>query len=494
MFTARTLPALPGRPGRRGPARCGRGPVAAVLAAVLLLGGATAVHADDLDDRRAAAEREQQAKEAERESLESELEHTDSQLADAVLELNQVEGRLPVAEAELAVAEAELERAEREAAMLAQRLADAQLEEAKVSQQLQDGAGKVDGARDDIAQMAREEFRGSGDTSTMGLVTGAQSTEEFIDGYSVSSSAARIRARTLAELQDAEATARNLQARLSAIREVVTELKRLADENVQSKEQAKQAAVERKAEIERLIAEQERLKARIEQRKHIAVQNMRDTEQELSGIEADLKEIIRKQEERDERLAQERAEREARAAREARENAGGGSGGGSSDGGSSGGGSSGGGSVSGGGSSGGGGGSSAGSVSFLGYPTASPVVTSSYGMRFHPVLQYSRLHAGTDFRAYCGTPILAAADGTVQYARYLDGLGNQVLINHGYSSGGSSVMTSANHLTSFAVSAGQQVSRGQVIGYSGTTGTSTACHLHFEVYINGSTVDPMSWL
>lgn len=448
----------------------GRGPIAAVLAAVLLLGGATVGYADDLDDRRAAAERKQQAKEDERENLEAELEHTDKQLADAVLELNQVEGRLPVAEAELAVAEAELERAEREAAILAQRLADAQLEEATVTQLLRDGSGKVDGARDDIAQMAREEFRGAGDASTIGLVTGAQSTEEFIDGYSVSSSAARIRARTLAELQSAEATARNLQARLTAIREVVTELKRLADENVRSKEQAKQSAVERKAEIVELIAEQERLKSRIERRKHVAVQNMQDTEQELSSIESDLKGIIREQRERDERLARERAEQEADGSA---------SGGGSGGGGSSGGGSSGGGT---------------GTVSFLSYPTANPVVTSSYGMRFHPVLQYNRLHAGTDLRAYCGTPILAPADGTVLYARYLDGLGNQVLINHGYSSGGSSVMTSSNHLSSFAVSSGQHVSRGQVIGYSGTTGTSTACHLHFEVYINGSTVDPMSWL
>lgn len=447
----------------------GRGPLAAVLTAVLLLGGATVGYTDDLDDRRAAAERKQQAKEDERENLEAELEHTDTQLADAVLELNQVEGRLPVAEAELAVAEAELERAEREAAILAQRLADAQLEEATVTQLLQDGSGKVDGARDDIAQMAREEFRGAGNASTIGLVTGAQSTEEFIDGYSVSSSAARIRARTLAELQSAEATARNLQARLTAIREVVTELKRLADENVRSKEQARQSAAQRKAEIVELIAEQERLKARIERRKHVAVQNMQDTEQELSSIESDLKGIIREQRERDERLAREQAEQQPE------ENAGGGSGGGGS---------------SGGGSSGGG----TGTVSFLSYPTASPVVTSSYGMRFHPVLQYYRLHAGTDLRAYCGTPILAPADGTVLYARYLDGLGNQVLINHGYSSGGSSVMTSSNHLTSFAVSPGQQVSRGQVIGYSGTTGTSTACHLHFEVYVNGSTVDPMSWL
>ncbi|MFI2362794.1 peptidoglycan DD-metalloendopeptidase family protein [Promicromonospora sp. NPDC019610] len=440
----------------------GRGTVAAALAVLLLLGGSTAVQADDLDDRRAAAERQQAAKEKERESLEAELEHTDSQLADAVLELNQVEGRLPVAEAELAVAEAELQRAEREAAILAQRLADAQLEEAQVTQLLQDGSGKVDDARDDIAQMAREEFRGSGSTSTLGLVTGAQSTEEFIDGYSVSSSAARIRARTLAELQDAEATARNLQARLTAIREVVTELKRLADENVESKEAAKQAAVERKAEIERLIDQQQRLKNRIEHRKDAALASMQANEQELGSIEADLKSIIRKQQARDERLAQQRQEEQ----------------------GSSGGG--------GGSSSGGGGG--AGTMTFLSYPTANPFVTSSYGMRFHPVLNYSRLHAGTDFRAYCGTPILAAADGTVLYARTLAGLGNQVLIDHGYTSSGTSVMTSSNHLTSFAVSAGQRVSRGQLIGYSGTTGTSTACHLHFELYINGSTVDPMTWL
>ncbi|MFJ3404380.1 peptidoglycan DD-metalloendopeptidase family protein [Promicromonospora sp. NPDC090134] len=444
----------------------GRSTLAAALAVLLLLGGSTAVQADDLDDRRAAAERQQAAKEKERESLEAELEHTDSQLADAVLELDQVEGRLPVAEAELAVAEAELQRAEREAAILAQRLADAQLEEAQVTQLLQDGSGKVDDARDDIAQMAREEFRGSGSASTLGLVTGAQSTEEFIDGYSVSSSAARIRARTLAELQDAEATARNLQARLTAIREVVTELKRLADENVASKEQAKQAAVERKAEIERLIAEQQRLKARIEHRKDAALASMQANEQELGSIESDLKSIIRKQQARDERLAQQRQEEQG------------------SSGGSSGGG--------GGSSSGSGGG--AGTMTFLSYPTANPFVTSSYGMRFHPVLNYSRLHAGTDFRAYCGTPILAAADGTVLYARTLAGLGNQVLIDHGYTSSGTSVMTSSNHLTSFAVSAGQRVSRGQLIGYSGTTGTSTACHLHFELYINGSTVDPMTWL
>jgi murein DD-endopeptidase MepM/ murein hydrolase activator NlpD len=63
------------------------------------------------------------------------------------------------------------------------------------------------------------------------------------------------------------------------------------------------------------------------------------------------------------------------------------------------------------------------------------------------------------------------------------------MVNHGYWNG-NSLMSSYNHMSSFAVSAGQNVSQGQLLGYSGNTGTSAACHLHFEVYVNGATVDP----
>jgi murein DD-endopeptidase MepM/ murein hydrolase activator NlpD len=431
--------------------RTARRAAAVIVTAALVLTGTTTAGADDIDDRRAAAEAQQRAMQDEREQLESELEHTDAELAQAVLDLNTVEARLPVAEAELAAAEAELERAEREAAILAQRLSDAQLEEAQVAQQIQEGAGKVEEARADIAQMAREEFRGTDDTSALGLVTGAQSTEEFIDGYAASSSAARSQSRTLAELQAQEAIARNLQARLGAIRETITELKRLADENVVAKEAAREAAEARKAEIEALIEQQRQLNATIEARKQAAVEELDANVAEGAAIEEDLKKIIAEQTERDRRL-----EKERRKAAEA-----------------------------------GAGAPAAGA--FLGWPTADPVITSTYGMRVHPVLGYRRLHAGTDFRAYCGTPILAAQSGTVLYARTLPGLGNQVLVNHGYANG-SSVMSSYNHLSAFAVSSGQQVSRGQVVGYSGTSGTSTACHLHFEVYVDGGTVDPMGWL
>jgi murein DD-endopeptidase MepM/ murein hydrolase activator NlpD len=120
-------------------------------------------------------------------------------------------------------------------------------------------------------------------------------------------------------------------------------------------------------------------------------------------------------------------------------------------------------------------------------------VTSSYGMRMHPILGYYKLHDGTDYGAGCGTPVRAADSGQVLSAYYSSGYGNQVLIDHGIESG-VSLSTSYNHLSSYAVSSGESVSQGEVIGYVGTTGYSTGCHLHFMVYENGGTVNPMSWL
>jgi murein DD-endopeptidase MepM/ murein hydrolase activator NlpD len=120
-------------------------------------------------------------------------------------------------------------------------------------------------------------------------------------------------------------------------------------------------------------------------------------------------------------------------------------------------------------------------------------ITSSYGMRLHPVLRVWKLHDGTDFGVGCGTPIYAATAGTVAWATYKGGYGNQVLINHGMVNG-SPLATSYSHMSAFSVSAGQQVARGQRVGYVGSTGYSTGCHLHWMVYVNGATVNPASYL
>jgi murein DD-endopeptidase MepM/ murein hydrolase activator NlpD len=113
-------------------------------------------------------------------------------------------------------------------------------------------------------------------------------------------------------------------------------------------------------------------------------------------------------------------------------------------------------------------------------------VTSGFGYRTHPVLGTQRLHAGVDFGAASGTPIVAAASGTVVSAGWQGGYGNAVIIDHG---GGEATLY--GHQSRLAVSSGARVSRGQVIGYVGSTGMSTGPHLHFELRINGVPTDPM---
>ena len=114
-------------------------------------------------------------------------------------------------------------------------------------------------------------------------------------------------------------------------------------------------------------------------------------------------------------------------------------------------------------------------------------ITSRYGMRRHPILGYTRMHAGLDMKATYGTPIHAATDGTVQFAGRHGGHGNFVKISHG---GG--LATGYAHMSRIAVSSGERVRRGQVIGYVGSTGLATGPHLHYEMYRNGKTVNPAS--
>lgn len=129
------------------------------------------------------------------------------------------------------------------------------------------------------------------------------------------------------------------------------------------------------------------------------------------------------------------------------------------------------------------------STSFM-YPVPARI-TSQYGMRLHPVLGYWKLHDGTDFGAACGTPIRAAASGTVSERYYNSGYGNRLMIDHGRVDG-DYVTTGYNHASRYIVGVGQRVSRGQVIGYVGNTGYSTGCHLHLMVWENGSVVNPMA--
>jgi murein DD-endopeptidase MepM/ murein hydrolase activator NlpD len=125
------------------------------------------------------------------------------------------------------------------------------------------------------------------------------------------------------------------------------------------------------------------------------------------------------------------------------------------------------------------------------FPVAAHI-TSPFGMRFHPVLHYWKLHDGTDFGAGCGTPIRAPRAGRVAERYYNAGYGNRLMIDHGYL-GGRYVTTGYNHASRYIVRVGQRVQRGQVIGYVGSTGFSTGCHLHLMVWLNGRLRNPMTW-
>lgn len=114
---------------------------------------------------------------------------------------------------------------------------------------------------------------------------------------------------------------------------------------------------------------------------------------------------------------------------------------------------------------------------------------SNYGYRIHPIFKTRKLHTGVDLSARTGTPIYAGGDGVVKRAQWVSGYGRYVELNHanGY-------QTAYAHMNRIAdgMSPGTRVRQGQIIGYVGSTGYSTGPHLHYEIKINGRTVDPLS--
>ena len=128
------------------------------------------------------------------------------------------------------------------------------------------------------------------------------------------------------------------------------------------------------------------------------------------------------------------------------------------------------------------------STSGLVWPAPSGSAGSGYGWRIHPISGTRNFHKGTDIPAPSGSPVLAAASGTVVQSYFSSSYGNYIVVSHG---GG--LMTAYAHMSSRGVSVGANVSAGQQIGKVGSTGNSTGPHLHFEVYVNGSTTNPMSY-
>lgn len=125
----------------------------------------------------------------------------------------------------------------------------------------------------------------------------------------------------------------------------------------------------------------------------------------------------------------------------------------------------------------------------FGYWPAGGPVTDWFGWRTHPVYGTSHFHDGIDLGLDVGTPIAAVARGRVSYVGYFGGYGLTIKVDHG-----DGLVTMYAHMSESAVEPGQTVGGGELVGYSGNTGTSTGPHLHFSVFVGGSPVDPTGWL
>jgi murein DD-endopeptidase MepM/ murein hydrolase activator NlpD len=396
--------------------------------------------------------------------LQEDLVGTSKELQAAYAALAAAQGRLPGAQAELAAAEQRRDEAQRKDAELASRLAAAQESEANQAKEIEDGREELSDTESTIGRIAAQAYRSGGLTSGLSLALGSQGPEDFADRYLLVDTALRSQSSAMARLQQQQAVLANQQARLEAVREQVGQLRDEARKNLEVARQAEKDAAERKAEVEGLIQEQTQATTAIKARQAEEQAQLDKLKQEQAALAAELKRIA----EEERRREAERRAREKAASEKARKNR-----------------------------------ASRGerapappprsysSGSILLRPTNTRI-TSSYGWRVHPIYGYRRMHTGTDFGGPCGVPIRAAEDGRVVRAGWAGGYGNQIVVSHGIVRG-DALATSYNHMSRYAVQSGH-VSRGQVIGYIGTTGASTGCHLHFEVFVNGDRTNPMRYL
>ncbi|HUD28868.1 MAG TPA: M23 family metallopeptidase [Novosphingobium sp.] len=135
----------------------------------------------------------------------------------------------------------------------------------------------------------------------------------------------------------------------------------------------------------------------------------------------------------------------------------------------------------------------AGSFASVAIPSRNPLamerMTSSFGMRDHPILGGRRAHKGVDLAAPTGTPVYATADGTVSRASWFSGYGLYIALEHG-----GEMQTRYGHMSRLNVAEGQRVHKGDVIGFVGSTGNSTGPHLHYEVRMSGEAVNPIPYM
>lgn len=417
-------------PGRR---RAAAG-IAATLLAASAVGAPLAFAEDDLKDKQKRVERKI-------DRAQDSLQESSASAAKAARRLSAAEASLDKARQVLSRTRGQVAAARARDQLMQQRLQAAVAALGRARAELREGRAAVARQRvmvdDTVAQM----YQGGG--ADMAMLNGILESRGLADMTWAMSSTDAISDEQKADLDSLEAAEVLLELRKAKVedkKQQVEERRRAAAENL---------AMRRRLE-ERAEAEADSVASLVAQRATAAQAASRARARDRATLAA-----LRREEERISAILRKRAE-------EARRRAGASS---SSKPGNSGG--------------------------YLDYPV-NGYVTSPYGYRTHPIYGYYSLHDGVDFGAGCGSPLYASAPGTV-VSRYWNSVyGNRLILDHGYQRG-VGVASIYNHATSYVVGAGQRVQRGQLVGYVGSTGWSTGCHLHFTVTVNGNPVDPMKW-
>ncbi len=394
--------------------------------------------------------------------LKNHLDDTSSALSEAYKKLHATEDKLPAARSALEKARSAADAADAAEAEATQQLEVAKADEAKARTDLDQATKKVAAGRKRLAQFAAQIYQQQG-FGQLDVALSSTQPQEFADRLAMVDTVLDVQNATMERLTTERAGLTALEDHVSALRVDSDRKQKAAAAALERAKAARAGAEQAQASLEALAASQS------EQAQGYADQVAADKRQlaEMKVEQARLGQILAA------RAAAARARAAAEARRKAAEAKKNHSSGGSSGGGSTGGGS-----------------STSGGV--LSRPVRTGWVSSEFGMRFHPILHYWRLHSGRDYAVNCGTPVYAAAPGVVISAGWATSYGNRIVVDHGLERG-VGLATTYNHLSRIVVGGGS-VGRGQLIGYSGTTGTSTGCHLHFETLENGSFVDPRKWL
>ena len=375
------------------------------------------------------------------EDLKDELEDTSADLKNAYLALKKTQAALPGAQAALDKATAAVADADEYNNEVAVRLQVAQANEAKAVDELAATRKELADNRTRVARFASQLYQDQG-FGELSVALAATTPDEFASRIAMNDTVMDVQQRSLARLATAKAAATAQEAHIRALRVEVAKAKKAAEAALARAQAARAKAADAKAALDALAAKQTAQSKALEARKASEKKKLAAAQKEQARLQKILKE---------------RAARALAAARKAGHSTK----------------------------------STAGGGGFLSAPS-NGWISSEFGMRYHPILHYWRLHAGRDFAADCGTPIRAAASGRVISAGWAGGYGNRIEVDHGIVRG-VNLVTAYNHMSRYAVHGGH-VSRGQVIGYVGTTGSSTGCHLHFETYENGVPKDPRRWL